>query len=450
MQKHNTVESLKYQYDILQAKYASLKLAQTVSRMGSWEVDLKTKKVNWSEQTYRIYKQDQKKYFPTLDNFFDKVVKKDVQRAKALLQQLPDKQIHEIKLQVKRDDGVLIDILLNAQMIFNENNIPTKIIGTTFDTTEFTQIKIKQQQQYEILEQIHDSVISVDLNDIITYCNHGATLMHGYSKNELIGKSVYMLYPSDELQKAKKINQDALQAQFCKHEIRKKTKSGKIIYVEISFSLLKDEDGCIIGTTRYSQDITKRKAIEEKLKLQTKQLNFQAFHDSLTMLPNRALFYDRLEQSIKEVERNHQACGLLFIDLDKFKQINDDLGHHIGDEVLKEVAKRLRRCIRKQDTLARLGGDEFVIILQNIKDSNAIAKIAQKIINTIYEIIIIDNMSLSISSSIGISLLPQDSTDKDDLIKYADRAMYCAKKNGSNNYRFYTSSISSTASSKSS
>jgi len=430
---------------IFQAKSESLHLAQAIGHMGSWEVDLVTKEATWSEESYRIYKVDPATTKPTLDTFMTKVIKEDRLKVAQTMQALQDGKIKSIEVKARRTDGVIITVLLSGKMIFNEEGHAVKLIGTTLDISEQVKLRNKNKEQAEILEQIHDSVISTDLNGIITHWNHGATTIHGYSKEEAIGKSINMLYPPEDLEKLHWIRQQALLHNAFHDQVRKVTKSGDIIYTDISLSVLRDEAGNTIGITRYSQDITQKKEIQDKLKKQTELLNFQAFHDTLTELPNRALFDDRLQQSIANAHRHHEKFGLLFIDLDNFKQINDILGHHYGDEVLKIIAQRLSACIREEDTLSRLGGDEFTILVQNLQTSEFAAKIAQKIIDAMKPMLVIENHELNISASIGISLYPKDSIVKHDLLKYADTAMYKAKEEGRNNYQFYSEDMTQLA-----
>jgi len=193
------------------------------------------------------------------------------------------------------------------------------------------------------------------------------------------------------------------------------------------------------------RDISDRKKAEKKLIEQKDILNHQAHHDSLTKLPNRILFNDRLEQGLENAKRKKINLALLFIDLDHFKQINDSFGHGVGDKFLKMVTLRLKKNIRKVDTLARLGGDEFTIIMEDLISVQDSSLLAQKILKVLAEPFHIDDRILYISCSIGISLYPQDGKNVNDLLQYADTAMYKAKEEGRNNFQFYSSDMTALA-----
>jgi len=193
------------------------------------------------------------------------------------------------------------------------------------------------------------------------------------------------------------------------------------------------------------RDISDRKKAEKKLIEQKNILDHQAHHDSLTKLPNRILFNDRLEQGLENAKRKNINLALLFIDLDHFKQINDSFGHAIGDKFLKMVTLRLKKNIRKVDTLARLGGDEFTIIMEDLISVQDSSLLAQKILKVLAEPFHIDGRILYISCSIGISLYPQDGKNVNDLLQYADTAMYRAKEEGRNNFQFYSSDMTELA-----
>ena len=187
-----------------------------------------------------------------------------------------------------------------------------------------------------------------------------------------------------------------------------------------------------------TKDISERIVVENKYKMQENILHHQAHHDPLTGLPNRLLFSTRLKECIRTAQKENRELAIFFIDLDKFKEINDSLGHDVGDKVLKAVANILRASIRKEDILARLAGDEFTIIIEEIAHMRDASKLAHDILNIFSQPIYVDEHAHYITCSIGISLYPQDTDNEKDLIKYADTAMYRAKENGRNNFQFYS------------
>jgi len=216
-----------------------------------------------------------------------------------------------------------------------------------------------------------------------------------------------------------------------------------IILLVIIYFLLKN----IITKEKKYQKILQRDIDikTKKIAQQKDTLLYQATHDALTDLPNRVYLIDKLHQTIQKAKTKNTRVALFFIDLDHFKHINDSLGHDIGDEVLKIAAKRLKSQLRQNDTLARLGGDEFVAIIDDYKDEENIKQIASKILKITKEPIKIQEHTLYISSSIGISIYPDDTTNTRDLLKYADTAMYKSKDEGRNNYQFYNTSMTQSA-----
>lgn len=201
----------------------------------------------------------------------------------------------------------------------------------------------------------------------------------------------------------------------------------------------------VVHAVSLSLEIKRRRKIQEQLKIQEEILRHHAHHDTLTNLPNRTLFYDRLNQAIKQARRNGSKIAVLFLDLDHFKSINDSMGHRVGDELLIEVAKRLKSQIRQTDTLARLGGDEFVIVLDDVNDSNTVVEITQNILKIMDAPIELSRQSFYITLSAGVVLYPDDGDTPEDLLKHADTAMYQAKEDGRNTYQFYTQEMTEKA-----
>ncbi len=218
-------------------------------------------------------------------------------------------------------------------------------------------------------------------------------------------------------------------------------RGGQPRFIEVRAAPLPTEGsagGAIIMSAR---DITSRINAETKLWESQRQLDYMLHHDPLTGLANRLLLQDRLEHALMEAQRDRYAVGLLFIDLDQFKSVNDTLGHEFGDRLLQVVAKRLCQCVRESDTVARLAGDEFTIILERIKDAHHASVVAQKIIRVLSRPIKLDNHRVGVGASIGISLFPTDSREAGALLKHADAAMYLAKEKGRHQYQFYTEEL---------
>jgi diguanylate cyclase (GGDEF)-like protein/PAS domain S-box-containing protein len=217
---------------------------------------------------------------------------------------------------------------------------------------------------------------------------------------------------------------------------------GEVRVVHESAEIERDENGAPVRMIGTVQDVTERKKTEQQLQEKDAYLEHIAYHDGLTGLPNHSLLLDRLTQAMKRADRSGCPVALLFIDLDRFKTINDSLGHAIGDALLKNATQRLLSAVRKSDTVSRFGGDEFTILVEAISDSADIVTVAEKIIDTLARVYIIDGYHLHVSGSIGISIYPQDGSDVETLMKNADAAMYKAKEAGRNNFQFYEHGIS--------
>lgn len=217
-------------------------------------------------------------------------------------------------------------------------------------------------------------------------------------------------------------------------ELWNRRKSGEDYAERLAVSSIADERGVIQQYVVVLSDITQRKLDEERIR-------YQANYDALTGLPNRALFLDRLNQAVSVSARSGQRVGLMFIDLDGFKLVNDTLGHDIGDRLLQEAGARLSSCVRSYDTVARLGGDEFTIIMPNLGDGQSAAPVAQRIIDSLEQPFDLVGQEALVSASIGITVFPDDAADAQTLLKNADAAMYRAKEHGKANYQFFTSDL---------
>jgi len=295
-----------------------------------------------------------------------------------------------------------------------------------------------------------DIIYILDQDGYFTFINERIETLLGYSSRELTGKHYSYLVHQDDIEAARYVFNERRAGDRASRnvELRLKYKDDdskhvfdtRTLPIELSsIGMYKDDDRSkkrtYLGTYGVARDITERKRAEETI-------NFQAYHDLLTNLPNRALLRDRLGVAISQAKREKEMLAVMFLDLDRFKNINDTLGHVVGDELLQQVSARLKSCVREGDTLARFGGDEFTLLLPKIgKGEGDISRIAQKINEVLRDPFIIDGNELYVSASIGISIYPRDGTDMETLIKHADIAMYHVKDTGKNNFKFYSSDM---------
>jgi len=307
-------------------------------------------------------------------------------------------------------------------------------------------LNLQLSKQAQVLEQIQDSVIVINFAGMIEEWNAGATKIFGYSKEEVVGKHISLLFPNGKDDGSFELIAAAKRGETRSVEVPRVRKDGEEIYISLTISPLRDKYGKITHIIGYAQDITEKKKAFALIQKQQNQLYYQANYDYLTDLPNRLLFDDRLKHALKTAQRKELKVALLFLDLDNFKEINDSLGHEVGDEVLKIVSKQINSVIRESDTLSRLGGDEFVVIAEDLKDAQDAAVLAENILASFVKPIVINpKLSLYLSFSVGISIYPDDGVNSGDLLKYADAAMYKAKREGKNIVKFYKSELTQKA-----
>ena len=429
----------------LKAKENIFVLMEKMNKLGSWELDLATGKATWSAQNYINYGYEPYSVEPGLKFFLSHLLPKDVIVAQEKLQEIISTgQTKTFQGQLRDANGAFKDVLLHGQAIYDNERTPIKIIGTTQDVTELLSLKKQTEELSQLIEFSSNEIYIVDMNTLkYLYVNNGACDALGYSKDELLEMSIYDVNPELNETIVSRLKKKLIRETKLINKTRHKRKDGSTYHAQAYIHPL--EYNSTEAYVIFDTDISKSVEDEAKLKSQSLELRHLAHHDNLTGLPNRTLFKDRLAQAIISAKRRKTRFALLFIDLDQFKKINDTLGHHIGDKVLVEVALRLQNRIREEDTIARLGGDEFTIILKDLRSLQDVSNIAQKIVDDMREPISILGHILYISSSIGISLYPQDSSSEDDLIKFADTAMYKAKDEGRNNFQFYAPAMTAFA-----
>lgn len=340
---------------------------------------------------------------------------------------------------LRRKNGAVVWVSVNAQYWYNDAGEVMGVEGIARDITEQKHAEVQMLKLSSALEQAADLVIITGKDGVIEYVNQAFEITTGYSREQVIGKKPSLIKSGQHDGKFyERLWNKILRGEVFTDVIINRRRDGSIYYEEKSITPLRDKRGNIIHFISTGKDITERMQIQARLE-------FQAHHDALTQLPNRVLFTDRLNHALARRGRGAIKLALMFLDIDRFKNINDTLGHETGDRVLKAVAKRLQSVLREGDTVARFGGDEFAILLEEIESVELITTVARKILLQLAKPLSIDRREWFVTTSIGISLNPGDGEDAQTLLKHADIAMYRAKDLGRNTYQFYASDMSTKA-----
>ncbi|MCU7846013.1 MAG: EAL domain-containing protein [Candidatus Thiodiazotropha sp. (ex Monitilora ramsayi)] len=287
-------------------------------------------------------------------------------------------------------------------------------------------------------ENINEGIIVTDADRRIIEVNQAFTDITGYQLEDVIFRNPRVL--SSGLESPEfyhKFWHDLETYGHWSGEIRNRRKNGEVFTEWLSVKCVYDDNGEVANYVSILTDISQLKEAEEKLR-------HLAHHDTLTNLPNRLYFQDRLDQALSHASRMEKRLGLLFLDLDNFKNVNDSLGHQVGDELLQRVSEQLYKSLRKHDVIARHGGDEFLVLIEDIEDPLELRHIADHIQENLRHPVHVNNIEFNISASIGISIYPDNGTTRDSLLRNADAAMYEAKKNGRNRVAFYTPELTDT------
>ena len=320
----------------------------------------------------------------------------------------------------------------------------TYFIAINQDITERKRAEEELYRAHQMLQTILDTipqrVFWKDRNCTYLGCNRILATDAGLnSPAEIIGKSDFDLWSETaEVYRADdKLVMEQGSAKLGYEEVQDRPDGGRV-WLRTSKLPLWDRQGKVTGVIGTYEDITERKVAEQRIQ-------FLAYYDDLTGLPNRTLLQDRLIKALASARRQKNKVALLFFDLDRFKTINDSLGHSVGDLVLQQVAERLKKWAREQDTVARVGGDEFLIVLTAVKEPADAAVAAERLMNVMTAEFVVQGRSLGISCSVGISIFPEHGAEGETLIKNADAAMYSAKERGCNNFQFFTKDMNANA-----
>ena len=350
-------------------------------------------------------------------------------KVKALLNHKTKEYKTEFRMQHK--NGQYINILARAFASRDETGKVTRLVGTHIDITKQKLSEEKLKLAASVFSHAGESIIITDANGMILEVNGNFSHTTGYSREEAIGKNPRIFRSGKQPPEFYADMWNTLKEEgYWTGEIWNRRKNGEV-YAEIkTVSAVLDENGITTHYVALGNDITPMKEHQE-------QLERIAHFDLLTNLPNRVLLSDRLSQAILQCNRHKQSLAVVFLDLDGFKAINDAYGHNVGDDLLIALSVRMKEALRESDSLARIGGDEFVAILVDLITIEDCKPVLERLLLAASEPVIIDDIVLNVSASIGVTLYPQDDVDADQLMRHADQAMYAAKESGKNRYHFF-------------
>ena len=413
-----------------------LAAAQRMAQIGSWNYDHWSGRITWSEEVFRIYGRDSKLGAPSDPEQLKALTHpQDWPRLRTVMRQAIDEGAdYQLEFRVLRPDGSLRQVEATAHASCGDDGEVMALTGTVQDVTERKQAEEALRDSAESLRLFADNVpamtASWDQNQRCRFANKMYSEFYGFTVENILGKHVREVAGDDAYRGIEGHFVRALQGHPVTYQRTRTFANGESRYIEVKLLPHIGERGKVLGCFSVTIDITEHRLAEERIQR-------VAHHDSLTGLPNRLLFNDRLSQAISLAKRDSRQFALLYLDLDRFKQVNDSLGHTAGDELLHAVALRIRRQVRESDTVARVGGDEFTVILSDIARREEAKVVANKIIVAISAPFQLgsNKQSANIGTSIGIALYPVDGRDAEALVKAADAAMYSAKQAG-NGLRF--------------
>jgi diguanylate cyclase (GGDEF)-like protein/PAS domain S-box-containing protein len=344
---------------------------------------------------------------------------------------------HNNRLAAVRKDGSEFPVEISLSPIELDNRMT--VIACVIDITERKQFEQKLQLSATVYRAIGEAIMIADVNNRIVAINPAFTQLTGYTEQEAVGRSTKLLKSGrHDIAFYRDMWHTLEKTGRWQGEVWNRRKNGEEYFEWLMINTIYDSTGHVQQRIAIFSDITDQKLAEQTI---WKQANF----DPLTGLPNRRLFQDRLEQGIKKNHRTGLPMALMLLDLDRFKEVNDTLGHDMGDILLTEGARRLISCVRETDTVARLGGDEFTIILSELDNPGNVERVAQDILKKLAEPFHLKHEVAYVSASIGITFYPDDGEGIDTLLKNADQAMYASKNQGRNRYNYFTPSMQEAA-----
>ena len=351
--------------------------------------------------------------------------------------------VHLFTFDCLRADGRKVPVELRIALMWDDNGRFVGLLGVARDISQQRRAEREMRMAATVFEHSTAAIMVTDPAGYIVQVNDSFSRLTGYSAAEVLDQQPRLLTADQQEANQLKHVLDSLQRSGSwEGEILQKRKSGELYPSWVGITAVQDEEGDLVSFVCFFSDISERKASERRI-------HRLAYYDALTHLPNRTLFQDRLHTALMQAERHRQWVVLMFLDLDRFKPINDSLGHAAGDRMLKEVAERLNQCVSDNDTVARMGGDEFTLLLPGLEDRDKALKraiqVAERILASLARPFTLEGREFFVTASIGVALSPQDGAELSQLMKNADTAMYHAKEVGKNNFQFYQAEMNARA-----
>lgn len=412
---------------------ALLDEAQRIASIGNYEWNLVNGDMEWSDQIYQILRVPTESVVPNLESLLENILIEDYSRVNtAIRTALTSNQPFNVEHPIKRGDGSEGFVHQQGQVYYDAHGDPVRLVGIMQDITERHAASETTRKLSAAIEQTADAIMITSSDGIIEYVNASFTRLTGYDSGEACGQTPRIL-KSGQLSEVfyKRMWAQILRGEVFSDTLINKRKDGSIYHDARTITPQRNRDGKVTHFISTGRDITDQMLLQARM-------HRLAHHDGLTGLPNRMLLIDRIDQAVARSKWHSRHVAVLFLDMDRFKVINDNLGHATGDQLLKSMAKRLAACIREGDTVARLGGDEFAIVLNDVAVRDDVIQRAQIVLDTIKDPFKLDDREVFVTSSIGISMYPQDGDSSQALLRRADVAMYKAKASGKNNFQFYT------------
>lgn len=412
----------------LESSEADLKRAQAVAQTGSWQLEVRSGKLTWSDEAYRIFGVPVGAPL-TMQMFLECVHPDDREFVASMWQAALDGESYEIEHRIL-SGGKVKWVQEKAELDFGKDGKAVSALGSVRDITVLREAEKRLHLSTKVFDNSGEGILITDAEVRIIAVNRAFTDMTDFSEAELLGQNPRIfssgLHGPDFYRDMWEVINRSGRWQG---EIWDLHKNGQAYPKLLSINAVRDEVGELTNYIAISTDISERKNAE-------KSIHMLAYYDVLTSLPNRSLLHDRMEQMLAAAHRDKQKFALMFLDLDRFKYVNDSMGHAAGDRLLQTVARRLLECVREGDTVSRIGGDEFIVLLRET-DGEGAARVAEKILGALAVTYDIEGVEISTCASVGISIYPDHATDIDTLVKNADVAMYHAKGEGRNNFQFF-------------